>query len=643
MIPTFTLGALTNPGAGGGVVLIPAEPYEGQVATRSFVASNSTPAQTQSMCRAFHFARDDITSLKLVFQDATGVNEAVSGATTTIEASIEYPEGVYTRVQFSGVDAGSMASGATLISDATAVTIPNGAKFFTRVYRLNANGFRYNLYATRNDVGGDKAEAGTSVTNRVMGGTITSNVNFTVTPQAIIGQTRRVSVFMVGDSRCIGVNDDFTDNTNGDTGEFARTLGPEFAYINAGIAGDSPSTFLTSPTKRLQLASYCSHVVSNYGINQLTAGGAASVVQSTLLVLWGRLRNDKDGLFHSTLPPVTTSTDGWATLANQTTVASNAARQTVNTFIRTTPDNLDAFFEHAAAVEAASAPGKWEVGMTTEGTHESEAAYVKEFTDGVIDTALFIRPDYDPTADEADLLFTQWETPPSGGVESAYRTYIAALKTAGIWAKLDVLYVLAAPDQQAARINLIHPKRFRLSRYNAPAFAAFDGFKSAGAGSDLSTNWQPSRDAVNFTLNNASLFVWSNDNVTASTVICGHASSGAKTYIGVGNAGGGTMGHTLNTSSLTNAFIPAAANGLFTLSRNSSANYVVYRNATALGTQVTASTTLTTSPLRICSGTGFEDTTRAASIFGAGAYLDATEVTALHTATNALLVALGAI
>ena len=617
--------------------------YDGQVATRTFISSNLTAGQTQAMCRSFHYARDAISSLKLLFQDAYGVSETATGATTTIEASIEYPENTFTRVQFSGADAGSLTSGGTLISDETTVSIPSGAKFWIRHYRLNANGFIYNLYAARNDAEGDQTQAGASVPNVVMGGSITSNIAFTATPQAIIGQTRKPSVFLLGDSRVIGVGDNFTSNTSGDTGEFARTIGPEFAYINAGLAGDRISGFLAAPTKRLALSAYCSHIAVNFGINDVKSGAAAATIKTNLLIMWGILLNNKDGLFQSTLPPVSTSTDGWTTLVNQTTNANNANRVTTNTFIRTTPDVLDAYFEMANSVESSPDSGLWAINLTSDGTHENETGYTKEVTDAVIDPSLIVRGPDLTGATSAQKFFAEWDTAPTPAVSAIYSAYIDALTTAGIWAKLDVLYVTGAPDNQSARVNLISPRSFRLTRYNAPTFAAFDGFTGNGTDADLSTNWQPSRDAVHYAQNSASLFVWSNENTRANAVLVGYAASGVKAYLNPWNSSSDTCGHTLNTGSLANGFAPSTAKGLFTLTRTGAAGYDVYRGSTLLGTQTVASTGVPSTPLRICSGAAFYDSTRTVSVFGAGSGLTGTEISDLNAATSTLITALEAI
>lgn len=624
----------------GGAAPALASLYEGQVASRTFYSTNLTASQTQAMLRTFHIAADDISSMKLVFQDAYGASESATGANTTIEASIEYPEGTFTRVTFSGVNAGVMASGATMVSDSVSVDIPSGDKFWVRHYRQNANGFIYNLYAGRNDVQGDKGEAGSSVANVVMGGAITSNLSLIATPAAIIAMTRNPSLYLVGDSRVVGVGDDFADNTTGATGEFARSI-DGIAYINAGFAGDRASSFVTKNDKRLAIASYCSHVFSNYGINDIISGATEATVKSNLYTLWGVVRNNKNGLFQSTIPPVTTSTDSWATTTNQTLHATNSIRVNINNFIRAVPDVLDGVFELADVAESARDSGLWKPGYTGDGVHENETGYTAIVSAGAIDKALVVQPADDSSLTEAEKVFAQFITAPSEATAAAYTAFIESLKTAGVWSKLDLLYVFAGPDAQAARVNLISPKKYRATRIGSVTFGASDGFTGDASSAEVTTNWIPSRDGVNYTQNSASLFVYCNDDVRANTVLCGYAGSGNKAYLNPHNSSSDTMGLALNSSALANGIAPGGNNGLFVLSRTVSTGFDAYRNGALRGTQTSASTTVPTQALRVCSGGGvYFDGTRTASIFGAGGGLNSTEVAALSAAASALMAAL---
>ena len=109
---------------------------------------------------------------------------------------------------------------------------------------------------------------------------------------------------------------------------------------------------------------------------------------------------------------------------------------------------------------------------------------------------------------EAKALFAAMTTQPTAARKTLINNTIVALKNAGIWSQLDVLYVLAAADSQAARINWKTPGTFDAVAVNSPTFEADRGFTGNGTSSRLRTNYTPSANAVNLQLNNASLWEW---------------------------------------------------------------------------------------------------------------------------------------
>lgn len=84
---------------------------------------------------------------------------------------------------------------------------------------------------------------------------------------------------------------------------------------------------------------------------------------------------------------------------------------------------------------------------------------------------------------------------------------VVPLKTAGIWAKLDVLFVFANDgDDNFRSINYIDPNN---SGSPSSLINSKHGFVGQGASpSFFDTNFNPNTDGVNYTLNNASRGVW---------------------------------------------------------------------------------------------------------------------------------------
>ena len=64
---------------------------------------------------------------------------------------------------------------------------------------------------------------------------------------------------------------------------------------------------------------------------------------------------------------------------------------------------------------------------------------------------------------------------------------IAALEAAGVWERLNALYLTAAHDEQAARLNLKTPGMFDLAPVNDPVFTAGEGYSGDGVDAWLNT------------------------------------------------------------------------------------------------------------------------------------------------------------
>lgn len=109
-------------------------------------------------------------------------------------------------------------------------------------------------------------------------------------------------------------------------------------------------------------------------------------------------------------------------------------------------------------------------------------------------------------ADAATLIAAMTTTPDSTR-QGHINTLITGLKADGVWAKLDELWVMAAHAEQAALLGWKRAKD--LTAVNAPTFEVDRGFTGNGTTSYLNTNYVPSTDGVQYTLNDASFGVYS--------------------------------------------------------------------------------------------------------------------------------------
>ena len=149
--------------------------------------------------------------------------------------------------------------------------------------------------------------------------------------------------------------------------------------------------------RRLALAQAtgCTVMTSTYGVNDISAGDSLATLQSSMNTIWTAF--DAVGIkpVHWTITPRTTSTDAWATVANQTlaTNGGNSAfgaggvgvpasiRAQLNTWIRSKPAPLWDFIEAADAAEGGRETGTWALDVidgtsrgTTDGLHPSVIA-----------------------------------------------------------------------------------------------------------------------------------------------------------------------------------------------------------------------------------------------------------------------------
>lgn len=395
----------------GGTGKILVSPYLGQVATKSRIPNSNSTANKQLMSRSHHIARDTITSLQIGLpawqwgSAFTTTTETAAGGNITYTASIEYPAGTFTQVKFGGSASGVATDNTTLLSDAVSVSIPNGAAFWVRTFGTAISSIVYNgshpstPISPQCDVSNGEAMtfAASGIVDQTMGGTVVATVAGSqgpmLSPVFIVGMTKKPSVLLLGDSRVFGAGDIYT--SSGDLGEEARSIGPYLGYINAGCFGDDTGSYIAGHTNRAALATYCSHIFIELGINDLPIPRTAATVLANHQTIIGLFPGKI--IYQQTLPPRTTSTDSFATTGNQTLPSYQAQIVAFNTAIRSGQPGVTGFFEIADTVESARNSGLWKVDgtafkYTVDGIHESPFGYLAEAASGAINPASIVIP-----------------------------------------------------------------------------------------------------------------------------------------------------------------------------------------------------------------------------------------------------------
>ena len=193
---------------------------------------------------------------------------------------------------------------------------------------------------------------------------------------------------------------------------------------------------------------------------------------------------------------------------------------------------------------------------------------------------------------EAQALFARFTTPPTAARKTLINDLIVSLKDAGVWSKLDALYVMAAADAQAARQNWV-ADQYNLTAVSSPTFTADRGYQGDGAASYLNMNFNPSTAGGNFVQDNAGFGFWSLTNLASNTAQ------------DIGNAANVTLtrsstdGHIIRANNTgTASDFPATvtdSRGYFYAGRASAAAERARRNTSQIGTNNVASTALSNS------------------------------------------------
>lgn len=231
---------------------------------------------------------------------------------------------------------------------------------------------------------------------------------------------------------------------------------------------------------------------------------------------------------------------------------------------------------------------------------------------------------------------------PSDEVKALQSALIVELKDEGLWDDIDILYVPAGDGlSNFAGINWKNPGTYQLT--GTATYIENQGFSGDGAAEFLETQWIPSVDAVNFTLDECGAFCYVNNNHAAGT----KAAFGTR-----GNGGGGLLGQIIlmpedgssqHSFSLQNS-APAvgagvSSNGFYHIRRVADNDLRLFKNGSQVGlTQTSASDSLSNRELYILAlnangaGAAFHSDAEI-GILGIGASLTGKE-SALYTAWN---------
>lgn len=249
---------------------------------------------------------------------------------------------------------------------------------------------------------------------------------------------------------------------------------------------------------------------------------------------------------------------------------------------------------------------------------------------------------YEP---EAIDLFARMSVQPDATRKGHINSLISELKAAGVWAKLDLLQVYAAHDQQAGNLNWLNASH-TASPQSSPTFTTDRSYQGNGSSSYVDANFNPATDAAHLTQDSAFFGIWSRTVAgssfsTAGATITGTGGITILTRTGA-DAGAGRINQSANF--VTAGGLVTDGSGLHSIVRSGAAAIDRRRNGVSVATATNASIAVSNTPLTIGrTGTSmlqYSATEVAAVVLGS--FLTTTEDGNLYTALNAYMVAVGA-
>ena len=182
-----------------------------------------------------------------------------------------------------------------------------------------------------------------------MGNFSKQTVSSVYSPMAILGEAPQSGwtpgVAMIGDSISDGTGDaGYANNKGGYVWRaimrqtaLAYSAGqvPKYGFIYVPQSGEQANQYvsLTNSRLRMTMTALASTIISNYGKNDTSFGGATYALNLTTIQT--RYKQNGQKFCQCTIAPATNSTDGWTTVTNQTwaSVSQEGYRRQMNNWI----------------------------------------------------------------------------------------------------------------------------------------------------------------------------------------------------------------------------------------------------------------------------------------------------------------------
>lgn len=395
-------------GNGGLSPLYPNRPQivAGNGTMPTFRYNNATYTRAESR-KSYRLGGQAVSQLRLAycgFFDNGAAGEATLGNDYQVQSAIELASPVtYQRGYVNGAAITTVSDGAPVVlTDPIGYDMAADTDFFVRT-GLTVSAANLYLPSGSNPRGADVGWVSANSTSQVpgtgyMNQPAGSSYYDPTAPYMVLGipSAPLVSVALMGDSFGEGQGDTVT-NSSGVKGYLQRGLwsvnGHVVPSVNLSKGSEmAQNNQLTLGSRKRAAWPYATHLLCALGRNDIGAGRTLLQIQTDLIAIWTAAKRTKGPYgkpLHVTqtlMPPSTSSTDNWATAANQTPTSGFAAggvRDQLNAWIIAQAGQglLDAYVNLNVYWEDQSNPNKWVTNgsnnyATSDGVHPSAALHL---------------------------------------------------------------------------------------------------------------------------------------------------------------------------------------------------------------------------------------------------------------------------
>lgn len=243
---------------------------------------------------------------------------------------------------------------------------------------------------------------------------------------------------------------------------------------------------------------------------------------------------------------------------------------------------------------------------------------------------------------ESTALFDRMTNQPDNTRKTVINNLISSLKTNGIWSKLDLLYIFASHDEQSSLLNW-KSTSYNCSKVNSPTFTTDRGFSTSGSPNYITTNYNPSTNGVNYTLNSCSMGVYNRTNSGGNSGEIGVYVGSNYAYILITN-GSNNYSSILNTTT-GSVFNLGTYIGFFSTNRSSNTSMQFYRNGSNFSSPTNTSSSIPNQTIFILcisnNGSPATYSNKQISVAFVGGSLNSTEQSNFNTAVETYMDAVG--